>query len=139
MSSAVIVDLQDDACGIVAECNTSRINVRHETNPNLDLWNKLDDNFMEIDEKTGELTVGLKRKGHAEWEVSASIDLKQKIAEYDKLAASIKNDVATPGHKKDIADQVKKFKEATEQQTEKNIERELNAVQPVKPAGHDGR
>ena len=139
-ASAVIFDLQNDADGVVAECHTDRINVRHQTDPNRDLWNKLDDNFMEIDEKTGKLTVGLKREYHDEWEVSASIDLKQKIAEYDKLVASIKNnDATTPEHKKDIAEKVKKYKEATEQQAEKNIERELNAVQPMKPARRDDR
>lgn len=130
-ASAVVVDLQDDACGIVAECHTDRINVRHRYDPNLDLWNKLDDDFMKIDERNGKLTVGLKRKGRSEWEISADIDLTQKIAEYEKVVASVKHDSTTPKIKSAISEKVEQFRKASEQQ--------LNDIQLVNTGGHEVR
>lgn len=116
-AAAVVIDLEGEGCGLVASCQTSRINVRHSSDPNQDLWNKLDDRFMTINPQTGELTIGFRVWGT--WKESATLDLRAKIAEYDEFAASSKAEMQESG--KTTADRVRQYKEATEQQIAEHI------------------
>lgn len=82
--AAAIIDVEN--CGLVASCETANERVRHPTDSKYDLWNKLDSEFITIDEKNGKLTVGLKadKKNGGEYYTKASIDYKEKIVEYDE-------------------------------------------------------
>ena len=123
--AAVIIDLESESCGLVAECKTPRINVRHKTDPNQDLWNKIDrDEFMILDPKTGILTVGLKMdKEHGNgWVVSKTVDVKTKIAEYDAFVAEVRAQ-QSPESIKSVSDKVQKFKEVSEKLNKKESEK----------------
>lgn len=84
-ASAIILD--PETGNVVASCGTGRLNVRHRTDPNKDLWNKIDGkDFMEFDGET--LRVSLKGKDELYTEASTKVD----IEGYDQKVKSKESD-----------------------------------------------
>ena len=92
MADAALINLTDDGFDLIASCESASVKVRHELDHKLDLWNKLDNEFLEIDPETGILTVGLKmdKKHGGEWVTKATIDIEKAFAKHGHTIKFVK-------------------------------------------------
>ena len=110
-ASAIILDVEKG--NIVASCSTARENVRHRTDPNLDLWNKIDNHdFMDFDGKT--LKVAFKNASTKQEYAKASVEV-----DFEKYNQNLEN-MLDEKTKEQITSKMQKVKKMLESKTGKS-------------------
>lgn len=110
-ASAIILDVEKG--NIVASCSTARENVRHRTDPNLDLWNKIDNHdFMDFDGKT--LKVALKNASTKQEYAKASVEV-----DFEKYNQNLEN-MLDEKNKEQITSSMQKVRKLLESKTGKS-------------------